>query len=268
MRIPLFAQIALLLAALLGLAWFAWPDGRLHVYFLDTAGDAALIRTPAGDFVLLDGGADPAALAAAIGQHMPFWQRSLRAVVLTATDSQHVPGQVAALERYRAGLALAPPSPRRGALLDAWLALLDEGGTTVRTARHGSRLDLGGATLQVLAVGEGKAAGTVLRLDYGTTSVVLAHTASESVERALLSAGTLRPTSVLVYPWERDPNTPFVAALRPGAIVFADGQAADSPAELTFVERAVGSAALYHERLHGTVEWISDGGRWSIATHR
>src|SRR6185503_19127785 len=130
-------QGALLAAALLLLAWRARPDGRLHVIFLATKGDAALIQTPSGGYVLVDGGSDPAALTAALGRRLPFWRRTLDAVVLTASDGAHLPGQVAALARYRAGIALAPPAAKRSATLDEWLRLLGEQRTPVRAARAG-----------------------------------------------------------------------------------------------------------------------------------
>src|SRR5215211_1961837 len=93
------AQIAIVALALVFLAWRSWPDGKLRVIFLETKGDAALIQAPNGSFVLIDGGADPAALAAALGRNMPFWHRTLAAVVLTSTENRYLPGQVAALER-------------------------------------------------------------------------------------------------------------------------------------------------------------------------
>lgn len=253
--------------ALALLAWRQWPDGRLRVIFLETKGDAALIQTPAGGYVLIDGGADPAALSAALGRHMPFWRRSLDAVVLTATGSQHLPGQVAALARYRAGLAIAAPVTKRGPFVSEWRRLLAEQGTPIHTARQGEQFDLGGAALRVLAAGDGDEAGMVLRLDYGGTSVVFGHSGGEADEEALAGRPT-RPASLLAFPWERDPHTPFVAALRPRALVFTDGQQADRPVEQTFVERAVGGAALYHERLDGTIAWISDGERAWVETER
>jgi hypothetical protein len=225
------------------------------------AGDAALIRTPAGGFVLVDGGADPAALAAALGRAMPYWQRHLDAVVLTSADPQRLPGQVAALARYQAAVALAPPTASRAAAFAEWRRLLAEQRTPVHVARPGMRLDLGGARLSVLAADD---AGALLRLDYGATSAVLGHSAG-SVDGAL--AGRLRPCDLLAFPWERDPRDVLVEALRPRHILFTDGQRADDPAELTYLERAIGGARLYHERLDGDVEWISDGYRtWVLAS--
>jgi beta-lactamase superfamily II metal-dependent hydrolase len=262
-----FLQLALLAAVLLTLAWRAQPDGRLHVIFLETKGDAALIQTPAGGYVLIDGGADPAALTAALGRRMPFWRRALDAVVLTSPDSARLPGQVAALARYRAGLALAPPAVKRSATLDEWQRLLDEQGAAIRTARAGQRLDLGGATLRVLATGDGDESGLLLRLDYGASSVVFGHNGGEADEEALAASGPPRAT-LLAFPWQRDPHADVVRALRPQALVFTDGQTADRPVELTFVERAIGGAALYHEQLDGAIEWVSDGRRAWVTTER
>jgi competence protein ComEC len=262
-----FLQLGLLAAVLLTLAWRAWPDGRLHVIVLETKGDAALIQTPAGGYVLIDGGADPAALTAALGRRMPFWQRSLEAVVLTSPDSKHLPGQVAALARYRAGLALAPPSMRRGATLDEWLRLLGEQGAAIRNARAGQHLDLGGAVLRVVATGDGDEAGLLLRLDYGANSVVFDHSGGEADEELLAASRPPRAT-LLAFPWQRDPRAALVRALRPQALVFTDGQSNDRPVELTFVERAVGGAALYHEQLDGAIEWVSDGRRAWVVTER
>ena len=266
-RRRLVVQAAVVALSLALLAWRAGPDGRLRVIFLETQGDAALIQTPAGGYVLIDGGADPAALAAALGRHMPFWRRTLDAVVLTTPDGAHLPGQVAALARYRAGLAVAPLAAGRGALLSEWRRLLSEQATPVHAARAGDRFDFGGATLRVLAPGDGDQAGMVLRLDYGTTGLVFDQSGGAADEQALV---TRRPGSatLLAFPWQRDPHIAFVAALRPRAMVLTDGQQADRPVEQTFVERAVGGAALYHERLDGAITLVSDGTRAWVETER
>jgi beta-lactamase superfamily II metal-dependent hydrolase len=257
-------MLALVLALL---AWHAWPSHQLRVIFLETKGDAVLIQTPAGGYVLIDGGSDPAALAAAIGRQLPFWRRTLGLVMLTSADGVHLPGQIAALARYDAGMVIAPAIAKRGALIEEWRRLLAEQHIPIRSARVGQRLDIGGATLRVLATGDGDEDGLVLRLDYGATSVVFDHSGGAADEETLTAAG-LRPATLLVFPWQRDAHTAFVAALRPRVMVLTDGQQADKPIEQTFVERAIGDAVLYHERLNGTITWISDGRRAWVETER
>jgi hypothetical protein len=119
----------------------------------------------------------------------------------------------------------------------------------------------------VLAPGDGDQGGLILRLDYGATSVVFDHSGGQADEETLTAAG-LHPASLLVFPWQRDAHNAFVTALRPRAMVLADGQQADKPIEQTFVERAIGGATLYHERLDGTITWISDGRRAWVETER
>ena len=252
--------------ALALLAWHSWPSQQLRVIFLETKGDAVLIQTPAGGYVLIDGGGDPSALAAALGRHMPFWRRTLDLVVLTSADGARLPGQVAALARYRPELAIAPAAAKRGALIEEWRRQLAEQGVSIRVARAGQQIDLGGARLRVLAAGDGDDDGVVLRLDYGASSVVLDHSGGEADEEVL--AASVRSASLLAFPWQRDAHNAFVAALRPHAIVLTDGAQADQPIEQTFVERAIGGAALYHERLDGTITWISDGKRAWVETER
>ncbi|MBK9710799.1 MAG: hypothetical protein IPO81_05590 [Kouleothrix sp.] len=266
-RRKLVVQAAIAGLALALLAWRSWPDGRLRVVFLETKGDAVLVQTPAGGYVLIDGGADPAALTAALGRRLPFWQRTLDAVVLTSADSAHLPGQVAALARYRTRLAIAPPTVPRAALPDEWRRLISEQRATIHAVQAGERIDLGGATLRVLAAGDSGEAGMVLRLDYGATSVVFDQSGGEADEERLASRAA-RPASLLAFPWQRDPHTPLVVALRPRAMVLTDGRQADKPAEQTFLERTIGGTALYHERLDGAISWVSDGTRAWVETER
>lgn len=157
----IFSTIGFSCLVLTALAWLTWPDDRLHIFFLDTSGDAVLIQAPGGKYALIDGGEDPTRLALFLGQHLPFWQRTLDVVILTRADGARLPGQVAALRRYRAMLVLAPPpgTPQRGEqappiqnLGDEWARLLQEQRTPVHTARVGDRLHLGDMLLVVIAV--------------------------------------------------------------------------------------------------------------------
>ncbi|MGQ9550239.1 MAG: ComEC/Rec2 family competence protein [Roseiflexus sp.] len=249
-------RIGLMLAALLTLAWMQRPDSRLHIFFPALRGDAALVQTPNGMYLLIDGGNDPDALVTALGRRMPFWQRDLALVILTSPDE---PGQVAAIERYQAHQALALPAQAPNATRDAWQRMLARDATPVRTLRVGQRLEIDGATIQTLHCDD---AGALIRLDYGATSVVFAHSATT----AMVEHRITRRASLLVYPWQYDPHTPLVESLRPAAIIFSDGRQSRHPPQQTYHERAVGGARLYHEQIDGDIEWVSDGRRTHIIT--
>ncbi|MFP4438460.1 MAG: ComEC/Rec2 family competence protein [Chloroflexaceae bacterium] len=259
--------ILLLSVALALAAWVARPDGYLRVIFLDTPGDAILIQTPHGGYVLVDGGSKPSQLTLNLGRRMPFWQRSLAAVILTQGDGERMPGQVAALARYRAELALTPPGVSESATAREWLRLLESQDTPIHPARGGERLDLDGILLTVLTAGDGAEAGMVLRLDYGATSVVIHGTTGTPIDEMLLPA-TAQPITALAYPWQREIDTPLLAAWQPQAIIFTSAYAANEPALHTYHERALNGAALYHEKLDGTVTLISDGRRAWIETEK
>ncbi|MEI7772717.1 MAG: hypothetical protein WCI67_22185 [Chloroflexales bacterium] len=253
--------------ALLGVAWAQRPDGRLHVYFLATPGDAVLVQTPPGRFVLIDGGGDPALLATLLGRLMPFWRRDLAAVVLTSPDGAHLPGQVAALARYRPDVALAPPELATGGTAGEWRRLVGLLRAQMRALRPGSQLDLGGgARLRALAVAPGDDGGAVLLIEYGATRAII-H-GGGALGDAAAEQATGGPLAALAYPWQRELDTPLLADLRPQAIIFTSAYVAAAPALLSYAERRPLSPRLYHETNDGTVELISDGRRAWIDTER
>jgi hypothetical protein len=171
---------------------------------------------------------------------------------------------VAALERYRADVALAPAPLPSGDLSGEWVRLLEEQQTTVRAAQPGMRLRLDGAVLTILAAGDGGEARLALRLDYGATGVLLDGDGSAGADAALL-AGVPPPVAVLAYPWQREPDTRLLNIWQPRAIIFTTGYESDMPALHTFYERAQGNPALYHHLYHpeldGTLELVSNGQR-------
>jgi beta-lactamase superfamily II metal-dependent hydrolase len=280
-----FALMSLVVAVLV---WHDQPDrGRLHVFFLDTPGDAALIQSPQGGYVLIDGGTDPSRLAMGLGEHLPFWRRTLDAVILTRGDEARLPGQVAALSRYRPSLVIAPAPLWQGpyggesaessrtpggsienqTYLEEWWSLIASNRLPVSPVRSGHRLSLDGLTMSVVPTGAGDGSGLVLRLDYGATSVVFAGAISGADDTALLERDIARPVTVVAYPWERGMDTPLLARWQPQELVFTTGLEQDPPALLTYAERKrYGSGArLYHPELDGTIEVVSDGRRaWVV----
>ena len=259
--LSLLARALLCVAALGALAFWQRPDGQLHIVFLETAGDAALVQTPGGDYVLIDGGGDPAALATLLGRRIPFWQHTLGAVILTSPDKARLPGQVAALARYHADVALAPPALPQSALAREWLRLLSDQRTPVRDARVGTKLAVGGAAIRVIAGGND---GLALAISYGRTSVLvdLAGITSD------VPPATLQPISALAYPWEKAPPQEQLAIWKPKTLIFTTGYQSDKPPLLTIYERAAARAAVYHPKLNGAIELVSDGRQLWVRTER
>src|SRR3989344_5109998 len=103
----LYAHVALVAALVLCLREVSLlPDGRLHAYFLDVGqGDAALIVSPSGKQIVIDGGPDTALLEH-LGRLMPFFDRSIDLLVLSHPNLDHIAAFPELLRRYRVGHVL------------------------------------------------------------------------------------------------------------------------------------------------------------------
>jgi len=70
------------------------------VFFDIGQGDSALIRTAAGEDILIDGGPDKTVLEK-LGNELPFYDRTIELMVLTHPHADHVTGLVEVLKRYK-----------------------------------------------------------------------------------------------------------------------------------------------------------------------
>jgi competence protein ComEC len=76
--------------------------GDLVVDFLDVGqGDAALITTPGGRQVLIDGGPSGLELARELGDVMPHWDRTIDLVILSHPQEDHLAGLPELAKRFR-----------------------------------------------------------------------------------------------------------------------------------------------------------------------
>ncbi len=264
-------------AALSVLVWYAalhQPDGRLHVRFLDVGqGHAVLFQTPNGAHILIDGGAAPNTLRRAVGDALPFWERSLALVIVTQPKRSAIYALPALLTRYRVGAALtnghAAESDAYAALSEAWA----RAGVPVQTLTAGARVQTDdGVTLEVLhpqsvpsAEDDPDTVGMVLRVRYGEVTFLLTPEINAEAEEAMLAAGWYVGSAVLELPahGKAVANPPeFLAAVRPqvGVVGVAAGNRAGLPEQETVhaVEQMT-SRPLYRTDRHGTVEMITDG---------
>jgi competence protein ComEC len=132
------------------------PDQRLHIAWLDvgTGGQAMLIQTPAGNTVLLDGGANPVALEDALGQQLPFWQHTIDLALLTNPRPGHLDGLMDVLGHYQVKLAGDAGMLHPSAAYAAWRVALEQHGVPYRLLRQGATIQLEpGVALQVLSPG-------------------------------------------------------------------------------------------------------------------
>jgi len=195
--------------------WAASAGGRsldacdcLTVHFLDVGqGDAALLRTPAGRWVVIDGG--PLTPAGDAGRRVviPFLRRagagSVALVVATHGDADHLGGIPAIIDGFRPGLVLEPGEPLGRPLYLEFLATVEASGAHYRKARAGDRITLDGVTLDVLSPDSALFAlpldvnehGVVVRVTYGGVRLLFQADAGLPVEAHL--AGRVGPVELL-----------------------------------------------------------------------
>jgi len=232
----MFRWIAILILVGANIILWAVPVPRgLTVSFLNIGqGDSILIQGPTGVEVLVDGGPDTSVLRE-LGQTLPFWDRTIDAVVATHPDADHIGGLSAVLQRYKVGdyISTGVTNDTR-----AWVNLqsaVEASGAPRVVARRGMRLILGGGAYadvlypdtDIFDPNNTNAGSIVLHVVYGKTSFMLTGDLPDKQELHLVAA----------YPNDLDSNvlkaghhgsahssTPeFVAAVSPNFVVYSRG---------------------------------------------
>ncbi len=278
--------LAVAAVALWGAA-LASPDGRLHVTFLDVGqGDAILIETPSGRQVLVDGGPDPRLVLRALGDRMPFWDRSIDLVVLTHPQEDHLAGLVRVLRRYRVGRIITPGVEATSGTYAEWRRALAERSdeTRVLVASVGQEVVMGdGVSLTVLhppgtlppwTPNLLNNSSVVLRVTYVEVSFLLTGDIEAAGEQDLIeSDAPLRATVLKVAHHGSDSSSTkeFLDAVTPAMAVISVG--ADNRfghPRASVVERlraATGDRVLLSSE-RGAIEMTTDGRRLWVKTER
>jgi competence protein ComEC len=173
-------------------------DGVLTVHFLDVGqGDAEALRTPAGHWVLIDGGPRTPLGDAGRRVVLPFLRRlgagALAVLVATHGDADHLGGLPAVLEALPPRIVLEPGEPLGRPLYLEFLADVERDRASWHPARAGDRVELDGVTFEVLspdsawaaAPGDVNEHGVVLLVTYGVTRILFQADAGLPVEARL-----------------------------------------------------------------------------------
>lgn len=103
---------------------FEYDNGNeFKIYFLDVGqGDAELIRTAQGQNILIDGGPDKSILSALTAE-LPWWDKTIEALIVTHSHDDHLAGLIEVLKRYDVKKIYFADNIRKNELLDAFLSL-------------------------------------------------------------------------------------------------------------------------------------------------
>jgi competence protein ComEC len=275
---PKWLILPLLIAAIL--VWsvaLTMPDDKLHVSFLDVGqGDAVLIQTPNGQYILIDGGPDPQRINLELSERLPFWDRTIDLVVCTQPHADHITGLVEVLQRYKVKQALDPGVSYDSAIYQEWFRLIEDKEIECEIARSGHEIDLGnGVKMEVLNPPESLWEGTdddvdnngvVLRLSWDNVSFLFTADIRKDLEFELIGQrANLRSTVLKIAHHGSDTSTSqhFLAVVDPEVAVICVG--ADnpfghpSPEVLERLTDRLGEDHVYRTDDNGTIEFITDG---------
>lgn len=186
------------LVLLLLVTVFVWSvtlrdsEGLLLVAFLDVGqGDAIFIETPNGSQVLIDGGSNRMVLSA-LGEVMPFYDRSIDVIIATHPDLDHIGGLPAVFQNFSVSLFLEPGVASESAAYRALLLSIEESGAERVLARRGMRVTLDEETfLDILFPDRDPTtmntndASIILRLVHGENSFLFTGDSPKKIERYL-----------------------------------------------------------------------------------
>jgi competence protein ComEC len=155
---------------------FSAPDGRLHMTLLNTnddtsLGDTILIQSPAGRYVLINGGPSASILSESLGRRLPLFHRQLDYLVVTASYKGQLAALPSVVKRFPpanvlwAGSAVAFPDARY------LYTEINQSQIATTDATSGQILDLGnGANLHVLTSGK---RGAIFSLEWKSFRALL-----------------------------------------------------------------------------------------------
>lgn len=162
------------------------------VSFLDVGqGDAALIETPSGVQVLVDGGRFRS-VDRPLSEELPFYDRSIDVVIATHADSDHIGGLVSVLKDYKVNHIILPEKGSDTSAYRTLQEVVKEGQAEGATVQHVSRGDVvtldNQAYIQILfpasehAPQETNASSLIFKLVYGETSWLFTGDSPQAIE--------------------------------------------------------------------------------------
>ena len=249
----------------------------LIVHFLDVGqGDAAVVETPAGRFVLIDGGPRTPVRDAGRRVVVPFLRRQgagrLAAVIATHGDADHLGGLPAVIETLGPRLVLEPGEPLGRPLYLEFLAAVAGAGSDWRPARRGDRLELDGVRFDVLSPDSAWLAaplevnehGVVVRVSYGAARLLFEADAGLPTEARLAGqVGQVTLLKVGHHGSRSATSDAWLDELRPEEAVISVGARNNygHPAPEVLARLSAHGIVVYRTDRQGTITFSSDGQR-------
>ena len=281
--------------AISGVGAYVWKESHrphiLEVYvFALKSGRSIFVRTPEDIRILIDGGAN-SEVVTELTKILPFYSRHVDVLVATNTEGKNVSGLIDVLRRYRVDRAYIPRitpesigiASSTDRIYETFINTLAESKVAVYEVGAGDRIDVGensvGDILFPVSVtnftySKASTPDMVVRISFGSTSVVLAGDISTKIQKYLISEQHINTCDVLVVSHNGSAayiSPQFVDAIRPQFFVYSKkmtSSRASTPSLSSKKPNDPLATILIENRFNiqekGTVRIVSDGKKVSI----
>jgi competence protein ComEC len=253
------------------------PSGLVARFFDVGQGDAALVTSPSGVNILIDGGPDEAQVStelAALGV------KRLDAVVVTHRHADHVAGLTNVLARVPVGLVLEPGCPDTSPIHTALDAAIADERVPVRYPRAGDSIIVGDLRLDVVSpdrcwMGTNSDMNNdslVILLSYGERTLLLGGEPEEPAQQVLLDRRAPLRAELLKVPHHGSSTSlpEFFQAVDPELAVICVGQPNDygHPVPSTLQAIAATGAQIWRTDQRGDIVVTFEGQGISVRSDR
>lgn len=272
-KISLVSCIAAIIAAVFLFRIFYKVPCNLEVDFLAVGqGDAILIKTPAGQNILIDGGPGKTVINL-LAENLPWRDRHIDLMILTHAHDDHVSGLIDVLKRYDVKKILYTGAAHNAPNYLAWLKLAMNKKTPLIIIDKKQTVNLGkGAKMEILYPDESfldktledlNQSSIVITLSYGQNKFLLMGDAGEEIEKKLIASGADLSADVLKighHGSQYSSSQDFLDKVNPEVAVIEVGEGNDfGHPSLRIIKRLerIGAEILRTD-LNGTVKITSD----------
>jgi competence protein ComEC len=261
-------------------------DKKLHVVICDVGqGDAILLRMPSQAQILIDGGPDKKVLEC-LSRYMPFWDRSLDAVILTHPHADHLTGLIDVVDRYHLNgfyIETVKTDSDSQKLLEAKLAGKN---LSAKDLNKGDILnDKSGVKIKILFPKQNEASeivhntsiknlndtSVVALLTYGNFSMLLTGDAENLVlSRVTDEAGDIDVLKVPHHGSKNGMSSELLDKIKPEVAVISagEGNRYGHPARESLDLLSKAKTKIYRTDINGEIEIITDGLNYQLKSSK
>jgi competence protein ComEC len=248
-------------------------DALLHIYYLNVGqGDAALIHTPANEYILVDGGPGQEILQR-LGEVMPFYERTIDVIVLSHPHADHVDGLIEVLRRYDVRAVYFTGIQYNNPGYDLFIELIAEEGADIFFVGRGKDFRFGNVVIDTLypfgniqgrEFSNINNSSIVLRMIFGRTFFYFGGDAEVDVEEELIKSGLDLHADIFKasHHGSRTANSAGLLTLIDpefSVISCGEGNKFGHPHQETINVLLKRDVRIFRTDIDGSVEFISDG---------